>query len=165
MGIARTGTVTRHGESVELTLERKVTADAIAVWPFLSESRELGLWFGTYAGDPDSGEVVVSLTAEEGEGTSAVEILDCQAPERLAVLTSDEAGTWSLEVELIDGGHEQGSGTTIRFTHHDVALSALPDVAPGWEWYLDRLVAALGGHPMPEWDDDYPALRDAYRDR
>jgi uncharacterized protein YndB with AHSA1/START domain len=165
MAIERTGTVTQHGETAELTLERRVTADAIAVWPFLTESRELGMWFGTYAGDPDSGEVVVSLTAEEGEATSAVEILDCQAPERLAVLTSDEAGTWSLEVELIDGGHEQGSGTTIRFTHHDVALVGLPDVGAGWEWYLDRLVAALGGGPMPDWNEYYPALRDAYESR
>ena len=163
MAITRTGTVTQHGDSAELTLERRVTADAIAVWPFLSESRELGMWFGTYAGDPDSGEVVMSMTAEDGEATSAVEILDCRAPEHLAVLTSDEHGSWSLEIELIDGGHEAGSGTTIRFTHHDVALVALPDVATGWEWYLDRLVAALAGQPMPAWDDYYPALRDEYR--
>jgi uncharacterized protein YndB with AHSA1/START domain len=162
MAIARTGTVTEHGESAELTLERTVASDAIAVWPFLTESRELGMWFGTYAGDPDSGEVVMSMTAEEGEATTAVEILDCDAPEHLAVLTTDEHGSWSLEVELIDGGPEPGSGATIRFTHHDVALPALPDIGAGWEWYLDRLVAALAGQPMPDWDDYYPALRDAY---
>lgn len=162
MAIERTGTVAQHGDSAELTLERRVTADAIAVWPFLSESRELGMWIGSYAGDPDSGEVVMSMTAEDGEATTAVEILDCQAPEHLAVLTSDEHGSWSLEVELVDGGHDAGSGTTVRFTHHDVALAALPDVAAGWEWYLDRLVAALAGQPMPDWDDYYPALRDQY---
>ena len=145
MAIERTGTVAQHGDSAELTLERRVTADAIAVWPFLSESRELGMWIGSYAGDPDSGEVVMSMTAEDGEATTAVEILDCQAPEHLAVLTSDEHGSWSLEVELVDGGHDAGSGTTVRFTHHDVALAALPDVAAGWEWYLDRPVAAIGG--------------------
>lgn len=160
--VTRTGTVAEHGDSAELTLERRVTADAIAVWPFLSESRELGMWFGTYVGDPDSGEVVMSMTAEDGEATTAVEILDCQAPEHLAVLTSDEQGSWSLEIELVDGGHEAGSGTTIRFTHHDLALGALPDVATGWEWYLDRLVAALGGQPMPDWGEYYPALRDEY---
>ncbi|ROR66149.1 SRPBCC domain-containing protein [Agrococcus jenensis] len=162
MAIARTGTVTEHGESAELALERRVAADAIAVWPFLTESRELGMWFGTYAGDPDSGEVVMSMTAEEGDATTAVEILDCHAPEHLAVLTTDEHGSWSLEVEVLDGGHDAGSGATIRFTHHDVALSALPDIGAGWEWYLDRLVAALAGQPMPDWDDYYPALRDAY---
>ncbi|WP_083586765.1 SRPBCC domain-containing protein [Agrococcus sp. Marseille-P2731] len=162
MGIERTGSVTEHGQMCELTLERQVTADAIAVWPFLSESRELGLWFATYVGDPDSGEVVLAMTAEEGDATSAVEIIDCTAPEHLVVQTTDEAGSWSLEVELVDGGREPGSGTLIRFTQHELPLTMLPDVAAGWEWYLDRLVAAIGGQPMPEWDDYYPALRDAY---
>lgn len=164
MAIERTGVVSLSGGSAELTIERRVTADAIAVWPFLTESRELGMWIGSYAGDPDSGEVVMSMNAEGGEATSAVEILDCDAPEHLAVLTTDEHASWSLEVELIDGGHDAGSGTTIRFTHHDVVLDALPDIAAGWEWYLDRLVAALSRQPMPAWDDYYPALRDAYTD-
>ena len=162
MAIERTGIVTEHGETCELTLERKVTADAIAVWPFLTESRELGIWFANYVGDPDSGEVVLSMTAEEGDATSAVEILDCSAPEHLVVQTTDESGSWSLELELLDGGHEPGSGTTIRFTQHELPLAMLPDVGAGWEWYLDRLVAAIAGEPMPVWDDYYPALRDAY---
>lgn len=162
MAIERTGIVTEHGETCELTLERKVTADAIAVWPFLTESRELGIWFANYVGDPDSGEVVLSMTAEEGDATSAVEILDCSAPEHLVVQTTDESGSWSLELELLDGGHEPGSGTTIRFTQHELPLAMLPDVGAGWEWYLDRLVAAIAGQPMPAWNDYYPALRDAY---
>lgn len=162
MGIERTGTVTEHGEAAELTIERRVDADAIAVWPFLSESRELGQWFGTYAGDPDTGEVILQMTAEEGDATSTVHILDCQAPEHLAVETHDEHGTISLEVELVDGGHAPGSGTTVRFTQHDLPLAALPDMGAGWEWYLDRLVAAIEGGAMPDWDDYYPALRDQY---
>lgn len=163
MPITPTGTINRHGDAAELTLERRVDDDAIAVWPYLAESRELSVWFGAYVGDPDSGEVVLSMTAEEGEATRAVEILDCHAPEHLAVLASDEHGSWSLEVELVDGGHEAGSGTTIRFTHHDLPAEQVPDVAAGWEWYLDRLVAALARQPMPARDDYFPALRDAYR--
>lgn len=162
MAIERTGTVTEHGDMCELTLERDVRADAIAVWPFFSESRELGMWFGTYVGDPDSGEVVLAMNAEEGESTSAVEIIDCAAPEHLVVQTTDDSGSWSLEVELEDRGHEPGSGTLIRFTQHELPLVMLPDVAAGWEWYLDRLVAAIAGDRMPDWDDYYPALRDAY---
>ncbi|WP_405216052.1 SRPBCC domain-containing protein [Agrococcus sp. Ld7] len=162
MAIERTGTVTEHGDTCELMLERKVGADAIAVWPFFSESRELGMWFGTYVGDPDSGEVVLGMTAEEGDATSAVEIIACAAPAHLVVQTTNEAGSWSLEVELEDGGHEPGSGTLIRFTQHELPLEMLPDVAAGWEWYLDRLVAAIAGAPMPDWSDYYPALRDAY---
>ena len=34
--------------------------------------------------------------------------------------------------------------------------------APGWEYYLDLLVAARDGGPTPEWDDYYPAQKGYY---
>lgn len=160
MAIKRTGTVTEHGEMCELTLERAVMAKPTAVWPFLSESDSLGRWFGNYVGEPESGEVVLAMTAEDGEATSAVEILECLPAEHLIVQTTDESGSWSLEIELV--ADESDAGTLIRFSHHELPLSMLPDVGAGWEWYLDRLVAALAGEPMPAWDDYYPVLRDAY---
>ena len=37
-------------------------------------------------------------------------------------------------------------------------------VGPGWEYYLDRLVAAEAGRDPATlvWDDYYPVLKDAY---
>jgi len=39
------------------------------------------------------------------------------------------------------------------------------EVGPGWEYYLDRLVAAMNGNPMPDFDDYWPSLSSAYADR
>jgi hypothetical protein len=40
------------------------------------------------------------------------------------------------------------------------------DVGPGWEWYLDRLVAAVDGGDLPSgarFTDDYMRMKPAYR--
>ena len=35
-------------------------------------------------------------------------------------------------------------------------------VGPGWEYYLDMLVAAHGGQPLPSFDDYFPAQQGYY---
>jgi hypothetical protein len=46
----------------------------------------------------------------------------------------------------------------LRFTHHLDEAADPASVEPGWEYYLDRLVAARAGAPRPEWND-YPAQK------
>ena len=36
------------------------------------------------------------------------------------------------------------------------------DAGPGWEYYLDNLVAARAGEPLPKFDEDYPAQKAYY---
>jgi hypothetical protein len=38
----------------------------------------------------------------------------------------------------------------------------IADVGPGWEYYLDQLVAVTTDAPLPSWDDYFPALRGYY---
>lgn len=35
----------------------------------------------------------------------------------------------------------------------DLDLGSLPEIGPGWEWYLDRLVAAVSDSSPPTLDD------------
>jgi len=35
-------------------------------------------------------------------------------------------------------------------------------MGPGWEYYLDMLVAARDGTPAPVFDDYYPAMKPYY---
>ena len=37
-------------------------------------------------------------------------------------------------------------------------------MGPGWDYYLDRLMAAHAGRPMPEWEHYYPALAEHYQE-
>ncbi|MEO3888984.1 hypothetical protein [Nonomuraea sp. B5E05] len=37
------------------------------------------------------------------------------------------------------------------------------DVGPGWEYYLDMLVASRDGSPTPDFHDYHPAMQAYYR--
>jgi hypothetical protein len=65
-----------------------------------------------------------------------------------------------LEAELT----ESDGITTLRLTHHLDDSADPASTGPGWEYYLDRLVAARDGTPMPEWDDYYPAQKAYYEE-
>jgi hypothetical protein len=89
-----------------------------------------------------------------------VHIEACEPPRHLLVAMDDPAGTWRLEAELI----ESDGVTTLRLTHHLDDSADPGSTGPDWEYYLDRLVAARDGTPMPEWDDYYPAQKAYYEE-
>jgi Activator of Hsp90 ATPase homolog 1-like protein len=77
----------------------------------------------------------------------------CDPPRHLAVSAQDEHGTWRLEATLAEA-----NGTTeITFVHHLDADAKAADVGPGWEYYLDMLVASRDADPMPDFDASLPA--------
>jgi hypothetical protein len=85
----------------------------------------------------------------------------CEPPRLLAVSAVDEYGTWVLVAELT----EAGDVTTLRFSQVVEDPATIESTGPGWDYYLDRLVAAeTGGDPGSlSFDRDYyPALRDHY---
>ena len=128
-----------------LVLERTFLAPASDVWAALTEPDRLVRWIGTWSGDPASGAVMFRMTAEgEDVAAEAVTIHECDPPRRLelTIANSDEpSGQWHLELDL----SEAAGVTTLTFAQrlHDPALAK--DVGPGWEYYLDRLVAAQAG--------------------
>jgi hypothetical protein len=46
--------------------------------------------------------------------------------------------------------------------HHLDTEANSEEIGPGWEYYLDRLIAAMNGNPMPDFDDYWPNLASAY---
>ncbi|MGH3910555.1 MAG: ATPase, partial [Pseudonocardiaceae bacterium] len=79
----------------------------------------------------------------------------CEPPQRLAVSMADEAGTWRMELLLC----EMDGSTELRLVHHLDTEDGIGEVGPGWEYYLDMLVAARHGSPTPDFDDYYPAMK------
>jgi uncharacterized protein YndB with AHSA1/START domain len=155
-----TGTVDREGRSLVLT--RSFAAPVEDVWASITESERLGRWFGTWTGDPADGFVMVTMNAEPEPGTPLRYDIDaCDPPRLLRISANDDAGHWVLAVELA----EDDDGTTLTFRQEEVDLSAVGDMGPGWEWYLDRLAAAVAGTEPPglaEFETDHMALAPAY---
>lgn len=84
----------------------------------------------------------------------------CDPPKRLAVSAIDESGTWRMELLLA----EANGSTELRLVHHLDTEDGLGEVGPGWEYYLDMLVAARDDSPRPDFDDYYPAMRSYFVD-
>ncbi|MGP5482922.1 hypothetical protein CIK69_07660 [Brachybacterium alimentarium] len=105
--MAITGFLDHDGH--DLVLTRSVLAPRSLIWDHLTRSDLLNTWFGTFTGDPTTGRVLVTMTAEPGEDSaSEYTIHACEPAELLTVSTSSGEGGWRLSVELVDA---LGSGT------------------------------------------------------
>jgi hypothetical protein len=90
----------------------------------------------------------------EAEGEpQAMTITACDAPRHLGLRSESEWGVWHLEAHL----SETAGVTELRFVHHLDGKTKVGDVGPGWEYYLDNLVASREGRPPVDFNDYYPA--------
>jgi uncharacterized protein YndB with AHSA1/START domain len=135
-----------------LVLERTFNAPIEDVWASITESDRLARWIGRWEGEAGPGRTVSFLmTAEESAQPEDVHIVECEPPRLLRLVLNQSAGGWHVDVLL----SESQGVTTLRFSQ--AIGEEVTDVGPGWEYYLDRLVAAREDAPMPEWDAYYPA--------
>jgi uncharacterized protein YndB with AHSA1/START domain len=143
----------------EIQLTRRFRAPIDAVWAAMTESERLARWIGRWEGDPRTGRVDFYMTAE-GEDPPAEEyrIEVCEPPHRFAGTTAVGDDRWHLRFEL----SEHAGVTTLLFAQ--AMVDDVGDVGPGWEFYLDRLDAALAGRDVAavQWDDYYPAMKTYY---
>lgn len=146
----------------DLILTRTFHAPIADVWTSLTESESTARWFGPWKGDPGPGSVVrVQLAFEKDQPWANVAIEECEAPYRLVLVMKDESGEWRIELTL-----KQTDGTTtLRFAQHLSDLTIAGEVGPGWEYYLDMLVAAREGTALPLFEDYYPAQKSHYSRR
>jgi uncharacterized protein YndB with AHSA1/START domain len=140
-------------------MDRLFPAPVMDVWASLTRPAELEKWIGTYSGSPRTGAVKFLMTAEEDADWEYVTILECQAPHRFKADfgTGDEA--WRALFHLVQGENL----TTLTLGQRLRAATQVATIGPGWDYYLDRLVAARAGRPMPKWEDYYPALVRHYK--
>lgn len=144
-----------------LVLERAFRAPVPAVWAAVTEPGRLARWFGTWTGDPASGRVSLVMTAEGQTEPEPVLIRRCDPPVHLALTLPGGGEEWLLELDL----REHDGGSTLRLAQQFTGPADLASIGPGWEYYLDRLVAAeSGGDPgAVDFERDYhPAMAGYY---
>lgn len=159
-----TGAVAPGGH--DLVLTRTLPAERSLIWEHLAAPELLATWYGTCTGDPATGRVAVTMTAEpDATGAEEFTIHACEAGRLLTVSSAVGAETWRLSVELADADSADGPATRLTLRHHDLPPEMLGDVGPGWEWYLDRLAGAVTGTAIPGmdvWDSRYVTLGPEY---
>jgi uncharacterized protein YndB with AHSA1/START domain len=140
----------------DLVLHRTFRAPVEDVWASVTEPDRTARWMGPWEGDAGPGRTIkVQMAYEEQTPWCDMRIDACEPPRRLAVSMVDDSGTWVLELLLseVDGGSE------LKLVQHLESVDGIGEIGPGWEYYLDMLVAARDGAPLPSFDDYYPAMK------
>ena len=159
----RQGVVTEEpGGGRRLEFRRSWPDPIEDVWSALTENDRLARWIGTYDGPRRVGASgTFTMTHEAEPASEAVTIVECDPPRRLVL-------EWTAEVQWrvgLDLSVEDGR-TVLVFTQVFTTPDAVADVATGWHWYLDKLDAAVTGHPQPaDWDTFLAEVGPAYGHR
>lgn len=145
-----------------LALSRTLPRSPAQVWTALTDPDRTARWFGRWSGDPTTGTIDVLLAAEEGTPTSVARVLVCEAPRRLVLEFPQGDTTWTIELTV----HGGGDVATVTLAQDLPDGEAAAMIGPGWDYYLDRLVAAETGRDVDviAFEPDYvPELCDHYR--
>lgn len=151
-----TGRLSRTDTGLDLILTRVLPAPVEDVWASVTDPERTARWFGPWRGEGGSGGTVqVQMAFEEERPWYDLRIEACEPPRRLAVTMIDEVGVWRVGFLL----STVDAGTELRFVQHLDTDEGLADIGPGWEYYLDMLVASRGDAPRPDFDDYHPAMK------
>jgi uncharacterized protein YndB with AHSA1/START domain len=154
-----TGRLLRTATGADLVVSRTFRAPIEDVWASVTESDRTARWFGAWRGEAGPGRMIKLQMAFEDQAPWFDARIDaCEPPRRLAVSMSDESGSQRLELLL---SHDDGR-TELRLVHHLDSTDGAGEMGPGWEYYLDMLVASRDGLPTPSFDDYLPAMKAYY---
>ena len=155
-----TGRILRTDQGHDLVIVRTFNASIEDVWASITESERTARWFASWTGDPGPGRTLQYRMGFEADGPPGEMVIDaCEAPRHLAVRTLGDYA-WRLEVHL----SEKDGVTELRFTHHLEDGMDVGSIGPGWEYYLDNLVASRTGDALPDFNDYYPSQKQYYVD-
>lgn len=139
----------------DLVLTRTFRAPIDDVWTSITSSASTARWFGPWERTDDDKKIRIQMAFEAGQPWLDGTIEHCEAPHHLAVRTKSAYGEKLLTLRLSDSG----GTTTLEFVHHRVNKQAVGELGPGWEYYLDMLVASREGTAPPTFDAYYPAQK------
>jgi uncharacterized protein YndB with AHSA1/START domain len=156
------GRLVGTADGTELVVSRTFRAGIEDVWASVTEPERTARWYGTWTGEAGTGRTIkVQMAYEDEQPWMEMRIDACEPPRRLALSARDDQNVWRIELRL---RHEDGR-TDLDLVHHLEPTDDAGQVGgfgPGWEWYLDNLVAAREGTPLPSFDDYYPAMKEYY---
>lgn len=147
--------VTAEDGSYELILTRIFPgATADDVWASVTESERTARWYGPWKGEAGVGKTIeVQMSFEEGQPWMSMTITACEAPKQLYLTSVGDFGSWYMEIRI----KETDSGAALDLIQHKLDPAMAGDVGPGWEYYLDMLVASRSARPLPSFGDYYPS--------
>jgi len=159
MTITPTGRILPKLGGVDIVITRLIRGNVEDVWASVTESERTARWFGRWEGDGAPGQTIrVQMAFEEGDAWTDARIESCEAPTFLSVSVGDAADPWLLDLRLA----HRGERTELTLTQHRPDASGAGEIGPGWEYYLDNLIASRDDTALPDFNDYYPELKSYY---
>ena len=144
------GTILRTTDGFDLAVSRTFRAPIEDVWASITEPERTARWYGPWRGTARPGaEVEIQMAYEEDSPWFKMRIDACEPPRRLAVTQLDPTDDWVLELTLTARGDE----TELRLIQRNVPSEHVGSIGPGWEYYMDMLVASREGRALPSFDE------------
>ena len=154
-----TGRVERTARGTDVIITRSFRAAIEDVWESVTASESTARWIGSWSGEPGPGKTIqLKMLYEGGDHESDALIERCEPPRHLALVMKDEKEDWRVTLTL----QQRGDTTELTFVHHLKGEQPAGEYGPGWEYYLDRLVASRTGEAMPEFSEYYPEQKGHY---
>ncbi|MGE5181165.1 MAG: SRPBCC family protein [Acidobacteriota bacterium] len=142
----------------DLILTRSFHAPIEDVWASVTQSERTERWFAKWEGDARPGNTIrIKMVFEPGDAWKDATIDACEAPHHLELTTKGPYGS-HLELTL----REANGVTELVFVHHLSDRGGVGDYGPGWEYYLDNLVASREGVMLPKFEEYYPSQKAYY---
>lgn len=141
------GEITRHGETVTVTFQRRYARPVEKIWAALTVPERISDWFATTTIDnlAVGGRIDLDFKDENYRSMGRITIYD---PMRTFAWTWSELDgsktslvRWDLEPD--------GDGCKVTLTHSDLTPAEGPDVGPGWHAHLQAIEDAADGVPTP----------------
>lgn len=157
MPLQPSGEVVRDRRGLSLLLERTVRLPADEAWEWLTTAARLKRWIGIWKGTPEVGaQLQFTMTAEEGSPTEPLTITRCEPGSRLGIVW----GGHRISVAIA----QVGQSTTVYLSQEIADWREAGSWGPGWEWYLDRMLAAQSGASIPGFEQ-YLSVQRPYYER
>jgi uncharacterized protein YndB with AHSA1/START domain len=151
------GTLTRTGDSAEVTFDRVYATDAADLWNAITTPDRLARWFAPVDGDLEPG------------GRFTIHFDDNDVPDcRLTSCDSPHGYAWewphTTHTSLVTVALETATdGTRLRLTHTRLPATSAAGYAAGWEVYLRRLIEDAAGREVGDtWSDDWSQAHEGY---
>jgi uncharacterized protein YndB with AHSA1/START domain len=142
-GMNPEGTLTRISpDDIELVVTRRFDAPIEDVWASVATSAGTTGWYGPFTRDGDTAHV--TMVFEDGAPVFDMHIDDCAEPTHVEL--SSDGMHLELRLSIVD------ETTELTLVHHLVDAADAALYGPGWEYYLDNLVAARAGADLPVFD-------------
>jgi len=153
------GRLVRHDDGVFVVLDRVFLASIDDVWGSLTRPYRLNAWIGHCAGHPQTGALRILPAGMPDTEWLNVAVLECDPPHRFRGEVGSAGDSRRVYLHL----SHASSYTTVTLGQRVKSHADEAEVGVRAEYMLDRLVASRSKHPMPSWDDYYPALLPHYQ--